>query len=190
MGANAVSRLRTQRDVTRMSALVNDSPFDPIRRRRTLPNSLTRKRSQVQILYGPRHFSKSCLALRTTKGATLLRFCPISAGHGAGIPASAQGVPAVLALIASRASRLMTRRWRFPGAVCGAHRHLRHPDRELRTGWKGWLPAVRGGWQRGIPREKRLPAAHRECAGCSSEGRCARRRLPAAGRRQVLVAGR
>ncbi len=28
-------------------------------------------------------------------GARLLRFCPISAGHGAGIPASAQGVPAV-----------------------------------------------------------------------------------------------
>ncbi|HWF80888.1 MAG TPA: helicase-related protein [Streptosporangiaceae bacterium] len=24
-----------------------------------------------------------------------------------------------------------------------------------RTGWKGWLPAVRGGWQRGIPHEKR-----------------------------------
>ena len=24
-----------------------------------------------------------------------------------------------------------------------------------RTGWKGWLPAVRGGWQRGIPQEKR-----------------------------------
>jgi hypothetical protein len=23
------------------------------------------------------------------------------------------------------------------------------------TGWKGWLPAVRGGWQRGIPHEKR-----------------------------------
>jgi hypothetical protein len=28
-------------------------------------------------------------------GARLLRFCPISAGHGAGIPASTQGVPAV-----------------------------------------------------------------------------------------------
>ncbi len=28
-------------------------------------------------------------------GASHLRFCPISAGHGAGIPASAQGVPAV-----------------------------------------------------------------------------------------------
>jgi superfamily II DNA or RNA helicase len=24
-----------------------------------------------------------------------------------------------------------------------------------RTGWKGWLPAVRGGWQRGTPHEKR-----------------------------------
>jgi superfamily II DNA or RNA helicase len=24
-----------------------------------------------------------------------------------------------------------------------------------RTGWKGWLPAVRGGWQRGVPHEKR-----------------------------------
>jgi hypothetical protein len=24
-----------------------------------------------------------------------------------------------------------------------------------RTGWKGWLPAVHGGWQRGIPHEKR-----------------------------------
>ena len=23
-----------------------------------------------------------------------------------------------------------------------------------RTGWKGWLPAVRGGWQRGVPRER------------------------------------
>jgi hypothetical protein len=28
-------------------------------------------------------------------GARLLRFCPISPGHGAGIPASTQGVPAV-----------------------------------------------------------------------------------------------
>ena len=24
-----------------------------------------------------------------------------------------------------------------------------------RTGWKGWLPTVRGGWQRGVPHEKR-----------------------------------
>jgi hypothetical protein len=54
MGANAVSGLQTQRDVTRMSALVNDSPFDPVGRWQTLPNSLTRKRSLVQIQYGPR----------------------------------------------------------------------------------------------------------------------------------------
>ena len=57
--------------------------------------SLTRKRSLVQIQYGPRHFSKSCLVLRARMGARLLLFCPISAGHGAGIPASAQGVPVV-----------------------------------------------------------------------------------------------
>ena len=57
--------------------------------------SLTRKRSLVQIQYGPRDFSKSCLALRAKMGARLLRFCPISAGHGAGIPASTQGVPEV-----------------------------------------------------------------------------------------------
>jgi hypothetical protein len=37
-----------------------------------------------------------------------------------------------------------------------------------RTGWRGWLPAVCGGWQRGIPHERRVylpltmdvPAAH------------------------------
>src|SRR5580704_9517824 len=45
---------------------------------------LTRKRSLVQIQYGPRHFSKSCLALRASRGARLLRFYPISAGHGFG----------------------------------------------------------------------------------------------------------
>ena len=57
--------------------------------------TLTRKRSLVQIQYGPRYFSKLRLALRAKMRARLLRFCPISAGHGAGIPASTQGVPAV-----------------------------------------------------------------------------------------------
>jgi hypothetical protein len=50
---------------------------------------LTRKRSLVQIQYGPRHFSKSCLALEARMGATLQRLCPISAGRSLGIPASA-----------------------------------------------------------------------------------------------------
>jgi hypothetical protein len=58
-------------------------------------DAVTRKRSLVQIQYGPRDFSKSCLALRVMMGARLLRFCPISPGHGAGILASTQGVPAV-----------------------------------------------------------------------------------------------
>jgi hypothetical protein len=40
-------------------------------------------------------FSKSCLALEARMGATLLRLCPISAGHSLGIPASACAVPAV-----------------------------------------------------------------------------------------------
>ena len=44
-----------------------------------------RKRSLVQIQYGPRHFSKSCIALGARIGATLLRLCPISAGHSVGI---------------------------------------------------------------------------------------------------------
>ena len=43
--------------------------------------TLTRKRSLVQIQYGPRHFSKSCLPLRTTRGARLLRVCRIVAGQ-------------------------------------------------------------------------------------------------------------
>jgi hypothetical protein len=56
---------------------------------------LTRKRSLVQIQYGLRHFSKTCLVLGSQMGARLLRFCPISAGHRVDVPASAQGVPAV-----------------------------------------------------------------------------------------------
>ena len=58
-------------------------------------DAVTRKRSLVQIQYGPRDFSKSCLALRVMMGARLLRLCPIGPGHGAGILASTQGVPAV-----------------------------------------------------------------------------------------------
>src|SRR5262245_4912765 len=60
-----------------------------------------------------------------------------------------------------------------------------------RSGWQGWLPAVRGGWQRGIPHEKRdyLPLTM-DVLAAHLKGRCARRRLSAAGQRQVLVAGR
>src|ERR1035438_8967445 len=43
--------------------------------------SLTRTRSQVQILYGPRHFSKLCLAVGARMGANHLRFLPFVAGQ-------------------------------------------------------------------------------------------------------------
>ena len=54
MGANVFSRLQTQRDVARMFPQVKGSQFDSVRRWQTLQNSLTRKRSLVQIQYGPR----------------------------------------------------------------------------------------------------------------------------------------
>ena len=56
MGANVFSRPQTQRDVARFFPQVRGSQFDAGRRCRTLRNSLTRKRSLVQIQYGPRHF--------------------------------------------------------------------------------------------------------------------------------------
>ena len=59
MGANVFSRPQTQRDVARIFSQVKGSPFDSARRRQTLQNSLTRKRSLVQIQYGPL-FSNAC----------------------------------------------------------------------------------------------------------------------------------
>ena len=56
MGANVFSRPRTQRDVLRIFTQVKGSPSDSDGDRRPEPpcNSLTRKRSLVQIQYGPR----------------------------------------------------------------------------------------------------------------------------------------
>ena len=50
----------------------------------------------------------------------------------------------------------MTRRWRSSGR-CSRRAPISTPpgSRTARTGWKGWLPTVRGGWQRGVPHEKR-----------------------------------
>ena len=59
-----------------------------------------------------------------------------------------------------------------------------------RTGRSGWVPAVRGGWRKGVRASRtRLPAADRGRAGRAPEGRGPHRPVPAAGRRQVLVAG-
>src|ERR1017187_6744207 len=57
--------------------------------------SLTRKRSQVQILYGPRHFSKLCLAARAVVRASHLRLCLVVAGQKAAgcVPLSGNSLP-------------------------------------------------------------------------------------------------
>ena len=91
----ALGRSTTQPDSSRRSRAPSPTQSDGDRHPGRLWISLTRKRSLVQIQYGPRRFSKSCLALRAKMGARLLRLCPISAGHGPAIPASTQGVPAV-----------------------------------------------------------------------------------------------
>ena len=56
MGANAVSHLQTQRDVTRMSALVNDFQPDPVGRWQTLQNSLTEEVAGSNPVRPTRHF--------------------------------------------------------------------------------------------------------------------------------------
>jgi len=81
MGANVFSRPQTQRDVLGRFVQVKGSRFDSVRRWQTPQNSLTRKRSLVQIQYGPRHFSKTCLALKGPRGASHLRFCGFVAGQ-------------------------------------------------------------------------------------------------------------
>jgi len=66
--------------------------------------TLTRKRSLVQIQYGPRYFSKSCLALRAEMGARLLRFCPISAGHGVDVLTSARTLSKFWSVLSERSA--------------------------------------------------------------------------------------
>ena len=83
MGANVFSRPQTQRDVLGRFVQVKGSRFDSVRRWQTPWNSLTRKRSLVQIQYGPRHFSKTCLAPEVLMGASHLRFCSFIAGQSA-----------------------------------------------------------------------------------------------------------
>jgi len=87
MGANVFSRLQTQHDANqillaaqalavRLSPTVADA-----RDRSGFP--LLRKRSLVQIQYGPRHFSKTCLTPKASMGASHLRFYSLIAGQSA-----------------------------------------------------------------------------------------------------------
>jgi len=77
MGANAISRPQTQRDLLRMSVQVKGSPFDSVRRWQTPETGLNfpdAKEVTGSDPVRPTRFSKSCLALRASMGARLLRF--------------------------------------------------------------------------------------------------------------------
>jgi hypothetical protein len=56
MGANVFRRLQIQRDPLRMSAQVESSRFDSVRRRQTLQNSLTREEVTGSNLVRPTPF--------------------------------------------------------------------------------------------------------------------------------------
>jgi hypothetical protein len=86
----ALRRSTTQSETSCSSGTPSSTQSDGNRHPEPSWYSLTRKRSLGQIQYGPRHFSKSCLALEARMGARLQRFCPKNAGHGAGIPAPAK----------------------------------------------------------------------------------------------------
>jgi hypothetical protein len=77
----ALGRSTTQPDSSRRSLAPSSTQSDGDRHPELPWNSLTRKRSLVQVQYDPRHFSKTCLALKGPRGASHLRFCSIIAGQ-------------------------------------------------------------------------------------------------------------
>jgi hypothetical protein len=83
MCSAVLGRSATQSDSSRRSVAPHSTQSDGDGRLDPLWISLTRKRSQVQILYGPRRFSKLCLPVRAAMRASHLQFCPSVAGHSA-----------------------------------------------------------------------------------------------------------
>jgi hypothetical protein len=73
MGASVFSRPQTPHDSIRFSSRITDSgstQADGDRHQKPSWNSLmTRKRLLVQIRFGPRHFSKTCLGAQWAKGS-------------------------------------------------------------------------------------------------------------------------
>jgi len=134
----ALRRSATHPECSRRSGAPRSTQSDGDRLRKPPWTSLTRKRSLVQIQYGPRGFSKSRPALRAKMGARLLRFCAISAGHGAGIPASTQGVPAVSVSskpIAADAIECGNHAASRTSRTVNAARHAHTPTRRSRSVW-------------------------------------------------------
>ena len=86
---NGSQRVQPPSDVARPDQILLAGQWLPIRTQSDgdrcpdpLWISLTRKRSLVQIQYGPRVFSKLCLAAEAPMGASHLRIYPIPAGQG------------------------------------------------------------------------------------------------------------
>jgi hypothetical protein len=87
----ALRRSATHPECSRRSRTPRSTQSDGDRHPKPPWTSLTRKRSQVQILYGPRHFSKLRLAVRARVRASHLRLCPLTAGQSASRLRATQG---------------------------------------------------------------------------------------------------
>jgi hypothetical protein len=96
MGANVFSPVpglnTIQSECSRRPEAPRSTQSDDARHQDPPGTSLTRKRSLVQIQYGPRHFSKSCLVMRAQMRASDLGFCPITAGQSVPRETSSPGL--------------------------------------------------------------------------------------------------
>ena len=79
--SDALGRSPTQSECSRRSKAPHSTQSDGDRHTEPFWSSLTRKRSLVQIQYGPRHFSKSCLVQRAQMRASDLGFRRFVAGQ-------------------------------------------------------------------------------------------------------------
>jgi hypothetical protein len=79
----ALRRSTARSDSSHRSRAPSSTQSDSGRQLKRLRNSVTRKRSLVQIRFGPRDFSKTCLALKGPRGASHLRFCRFVASQSA-----------------------------------------------------------------------------------------------------------
>ena len=104
-------------------------------------HSLTRKRSLVQIQYGPRYFSKTCLAARAIMRASDLRFLPLTAGQSV---------------------RCCGRHEGFPGRFGAPSRRFRRARAQLASPISKVIAGPKGGavrsWSRGSKEARSLPA--------------------------------
>jgi hypothetical protein len=139
--SDALGRSPTQSECSRRSKAPRATWSDDARRQEPPRTSLTRKRSLVQIQYGPRHFSKTCLAARAIMRASDLRFLPLTAGQSVRCCGRHEGFPGRFGALSRRFRR--------------ARAQLASPISKVIAGPKGG--AVRS-WSRGSKEARSLPA--------------------------------